>query len=732
MGATPEQIKNLKAMRAKLSKAEKLAGIGAKRTSDSAWHAAQNRAGRDIKTLCEWTPADPARREACRYDLRRYLLTYHAEAFPAPFSDIHLALIHDAETAILKGGLHCRAFFRGAGKTTVFARALIWAIAYGHRKFAVIVGATDDLACVLMDKHIRREICENETLRADFPELCMPFVALEGHGRKCIGQIFDGERTLIEWAIDRLVCAEIPASIAAGSAGSVILVKPITGAMKGMTSKLRYNGKIIRPDILLLDDIQTRESAGSPVSTKKRIQTVQGDALGLAGHDRKIAAVQAVTPIYDGDLACQFLDRTRMPEWRGVTTSMVLKMPERDDLWDQYREILHESLRNDGDPQAATQFYLANREKCVADGGHGMDYGAVLAWPERIPEEYVSALQFAMELKIRDPECFAGEYQCCPLTTDLAPGLMLSRDDISRKVNQLKRGIVADETEFLTAFLNVNDAYLFYAVCGWRKDFTGHCIEYAAWPPQTKKYHTKADANPTLSAYLAAQDKGLAGSPMKTILAAALDLCIAELLERTWQDTDGHVFRIEQLLVDTRYDSDVVRAAIARLKQPAEKLPRVMPSMGVGYGAKSKPMASLPKKPGDIVGCHWRAPHPDPGKLRHVMIDTNYWKTTLHQQMGVPLGQAGCFAVYGDKRTDHGMWADHLTAELPHFISNETKGELRSVIEWTPKPNRENESLDCAVGCFIAASIKGAELRGAVDAGKERGRKRFNMSSYNQ
>jgi len=701
-------------------------GESRKRTSDAqlAYHKAKSKSDRDIKDICSWQPVDAERREACRYDLKLFLLTYFPDAFPAPFSEIHLALIQDAETAILKGGLHCRAFYRGAGKTTIFARALIWAIAYGHRKFAVIVGATDGLAAVLMDKHIRRELTENELLRGDFPELCMPFVALEGHGRKCIGQIFDGERTLIEWGIDRLVCAEIPASIAAGSAGSVITVRSITGAMKGMTSKLRYNGQIIRPDILLLDDIQTRESAGSPVSTKKRIQTVQGDALGLAGHDRKIAAVQAVTPIYDGDLACQFLDRSRMPEWRGVTTSMVLKMPEREDLWDEYRAILHESLRNDGDPDAAKTFYLEHRAE--------MDLGAIMAWPERIPEGYVSALQYAMELKIRDPEAFAAEYQCQPLTTDLAPGLMLSRDDIGRKVNHLKRGVVADETAFLTAFLDVNDAYLFYAVCGWRKDFTGNCLEYAAWPPQTKRYHTKSDANPTLSAYLAARDKGLAGSPMKTILAAALDLCVPELLERTWQDSDGHVYRIEQLLIDTRYDADVVRAAIARLKQPPEKLPRVMPSMGVGYGAKSKPMASLPKKPGDIVGCHWRAPQPDAGKLRHVFIDTTYWKTTLHQQLGAPLGQAGCFAAYGDKRTDHGMWADHLTAELPHFISNETKGELRSVIEWTPKPNRENESLDCAVGCFVAASIKGAELRGAVDADKGRGRRRFNLHSYNQ
>ena len=404
---------------------EKRPGAARTAAAQNAYHKAKSQDDRDIARKFNWEPADAQRREACRYNLRLFLETYFAGTFKHPFSRTHLRLIELAQEAVLHGGLHCQSFFRGGGKTSIFARALLWAIAYAHRKYAVIVGATDNLACVLMDKHVRRELCENELLQADFPELCNPFIALEGHGRKCIGQTFEGVRTLIEWSIDKLVCAEIPPAVKSGVAGSVIEIHSITGAMKGMTSKLRYNGTIIRPDILLLDDIQTRESAGSPISTKKRIQTVQGDALGLAGHDRTIAAVQAVTPIYENDLACQFLDRQKMPEWRGITTSMVIALPEREDLWDEYRSILHEALRTDGDPQAATQFYLAKREE--------MDRGALMAWPERIPEGYVSALQYAMDLKIRDPEAFAAEYQSRPLGIQATAGLMLPRDDIAER-----------------------------------------------------------------------------------------------------------------------------------------------------------------------------------------------------------------------------------------------------------------------------------------------------------
>jgi hypothetical protein len=688
-----------------------------KKTSaaQNAYHQAKSRDERDIATKFKWGPADPERREACRLDLRLFLETYFPGTFRHPFSPTHLKLIELTQKAILNGGLHCCSFFRGGGKTSVLARAVLWAIAYGHRRYAVIVGATEELAGKLMTKHIRSELTKKELLAADFPELCSPFQALEGHGRKCAGQVFNGEATGIQWSNSELKVAAFKWSIERGNAGSVMLVKSITGAMKGQTdtAPILVPGdpeptvliETIRPDILLLDDIQTRESANSPVSTKKRVQTVQGDALGLAGHDRKIAAIQAVTKICENDLACQFLDRDRMPEWRGETTRMVITMPEKEELWDEYRAILHDAMRTDGDENAAARFYVERREE--------MDRGAVMAWPERIPEGYVSALQYAMELKFRDPEAFAAEYQNDPLSSQLSAGLMLPRDEIARKVNGLKRGMVPQETEWLTCFLDVNDAYLYYAVCAWQKDFTGACLEYGAWPEQNKRYHTKADANPTLAAYLAKQEKALAGSPIKTLLAAGLDESVPWLLGLTWKDDQNQVYAIKRLLIDTRYEKDVVSGAIERLKQKAEKTPIVMPSMGVGYGAKQKPMAEIAKKAGDLTGCHWRAAQPDAGKHRTVTIDTNYWKTTLHEQLAVPLGVSGCFSVYGTPRADHSMFADHLTAELGHRVTNETKGEERRVVEWTLKPNRENETLDAVVGCFVGASMLGSELTGA-------------------
>ena len=126
---------------------------------------------------------------------------------------------------------------------------------------------------------------------------------------------------------------------------------------------------------MLLDDVQTRRSAKSLTATEDRVQTIDGDVLGLAGHETAITAVMAVTPIYDGDLACIYLSREQKPEWRGQTAPMVYQMPDAlDTLWDQYRQIADDARKNDGDPNAATAFYLAKREE--------MDAGAIVAWPD--------------------------------------------------------------------------------------------------------------------------------------------------------------------------------------------------------------------------------------------------------------------------------------------------------------------------------------------------------------
>ena len=96
--------------------------------------------------------------------------------------------------------------------------------------------------------------------------------------------------------------------------------------------------------------------------------------------------------------------------------------------------------------------------------------------------------------------------------------------------------------------------------------------------------------------------------------------------------------------------------------------------------------------------------------MREVQIDTNHFKSHIHRQFFVDRLLPGSLTFYGDRRTDHGLIADHLTAELPKEVEN--KSDDRKCVEWTQQPGHENEALDCLVGCAAGAAMLGAELTG--------------------
>jgi hypothetical protein len=81
------------------------------------------------------------------------------------------------------------------------------------------------------------------------------------------------------WTNSEIVIATIPGS---NSSGGIIRVAGITGRIRGMKFK-RPDGKTIRPELVIIDDPQTDESAQSLVQCAKRERVLAGAILGLAG-----------------------------------------------------------------------------------------------------------------------------------------------------------------------------------------------------------------------------------------------------------------------------------------------------------------------------------------------------------------------------------------------------------------------------------------------------------------
>ena len=68
-----------------------------------------------------------------------------------------------------------------------------------------------------------------------------------------------------------------------------------------------------------------------------------------------------------------------------------------------------------------------------------MDRGSVVAWPERHNDDELSAIQHAMNLKLRDEAAFFAEYQNEPVV-ETEGEEMLSAEEIAAKTNGYARG----------------------------------------------------------------------------------------------------------------------------------------------------------------------------------------------------------------------------------------------------------------------------------------------------
>jgi hypothetical protein len=611
--------------------------------------------------------ADPERKAKAERDFRFFCEQYFPQTFTLEWSDDHLKVVAKIEQAVLEGGLFAMAMPRGSGKTTLCEIACLWAILIGAREFVCLIGADEDHAANMLDS-IKAELENNELLLADFPEVVYPIHCLEGIHQRAGGQLFRGKPTNIGWTAKEIV---LPTLAESKASGAIIRVAGITGRIRGMKHK-RVDGQSVRPSLVLIDDPQTDESARSPSQCETRERILAGAILGLAGPGKKIAGLMTLTVVRPDDMADRLLDREKHPQWQGERTRMVYSFPTNEALWAKYAELRAEGLRNDEGIARATAFYGDRRAE--------MDDGAVIAWPARFNHDELSAVQHAMNLKLQDEAAFWAEYQNEPLPEDEPDDDLLTADEIAGKTNGLKRGEIPLECPHLTMFIDVQGSVLFYLIAAWSDQFTGYVVDYGTEPDQKQPYFTLRDVRRTLAR--AAPRAGQEGA-----IYAGLERLTEAKLAREWRRDDGAMVRIDRCLIDANWgaSTDVVyqfcrQSAFAGV---------LLPSHGRYVGASSIPFSEYRRKRGDRVGHNWRIPNVA-GKraVRHVLYDTNFWKSFVHARLGVPLGDPGCLSLLGHKPEQH-----------------------RLVDEWKLRASGlDNHWLDCLVGAAVAASIQGASL----------------------
>ncbi|NLS96673.1 MAG: hypothetical protein GXX96_31440 [Planctomycetaceae bacterium] len=572
--------------------------------------------------------------------------------------------------------------------TVLCQTAVLWSALTGATPFVTLIAASAERAHDLLE-NIKTWLETNELLYEDWPEVVHPIRQLERITNRQKGQKHEGEPTRIEWASDKIVLPTIRGSKASGVVVS-------SSGMKGSDIRgqnhARPDGQVVRPQLVMVDDPQTTESAWSPSQSQRREAILAGDVLGMAGPGKKIAGLMACTVIRPGDMADNILDRQKHPEWQGERTKLVYSFPTNEKLWARYAEIRADSLRNDGDGSEATEFYRRNRT--------AMDAGAVIAWPERHNVDELSAIQHAMNLRLRDETAFFAEYQNEPVVA--AEGEeMLTAEEIAAKLDGYRRGEIPLGCNHLTMFVDVQGKALFWLIAAWEDSFSGHVVDYGTWPDQKRDYFTLRDMRATLG-------RATPGAGMEGAIYAGLERLCDERASRVYRREDGAEMKVDRVLVDANWgqSTDVVYQ-FCRQSSLAGIL---LPSHGKYVGASSVPFSEYKRRRGDRIGHHWRIPNTTGRRqVRHVLIDTNYWKTFVHARLAVAMGDPGSLSLFGRDENTHRLLAEHLTAEY----RVRTTARDRVVDEWKSRAHRpDNHWLDCLVGCAVAASIQGAVLFG--------------------
>lgn len=640
---------------------------------------------------------DPKRREQCRRDFGLFALTYFKAVFYLGFSDDHLRAIKKIEQAVLEGRLFAFAMPRGSGKTSLSLVAVIWAALYGQHRFICLIAATERRSRKLLEK-IYNALERNELLMADFPEVCWPIRKLERTPQRAAKQKCQGQYTSMLWTKNEIV---LPTMGGSDASGAIITVCGLTGGEVRGQVKDMPDGSMARPSLVLLDDPQTKASARSRTQTDERLELLSGDVLGMAGPDKNIAGMMPCTVIHPDDMADQILNPELHPDWHGERTKMVYHWPANEKLWEEYARLRANGLRGGDGGDRATQFYIKNRR--------AMDAGSEVAWAERFPPDAVSAIQHAMNLRLRDEPAFFAEYQNEPIDPNSSVEI-LSPAAIADKVNGYERLKVPSDCQIITMYQDVHDSLIWFAVVGWTPAFSGYVLDYGAYPDQGRRNFTMRQATRTMRR--AHPGKGREGAILMGLGQVSKDHLATDLVRE-----DGAAMRVNLCMVDSGYEADTVYTFVRMFASPA-----LLPSKGLYLGARSTPWEQRHPKTGEHQGHHWRiVPLVGKARGRLVLIDTNYWKSFLHKRLAVPMGEAGCLSLYGKRRSDgksasaslHQMLADHLTSETKVT----TEGHDRQVDEWRAGPSHpDNHLLDCLVGCAVGASMLGLSVVNPVTA----------------
>lgn len=612
---------------------------------------------------------NPSRRERCLADPELFLKTYFPQRYRRQFGSHHKKMIQAILDVTQQGSRQAIAAPRGCGKTELVKGLLVFLILAGMVRFPLPVAATSKLASKIYND-FRKKIATNDLLLEDFPEVCWPVRELQGAPQRAARQHIDGALTNIVWTGNDLRFPDVPGSAYGG----------IKMSYYGLDTAFRgANTEGDRPDFILIDDPETRESAKSLLQISDRSEILDQDIDGLAGEGEQLAIVVLTTLQNAYCLSAQLTDRTIRPAYNGMRFGLIVKWPTRMDLWESYVQIRKkDQTGGDRYGRTAVKFYLDQFEEMNAGAELLTDSYKPKTHPDGTQLVY-STLQEAWN-KIADTNmaAFKAEYQNDPEKEDEVQKITITATSVASKWSGIERGVAPDNCIATTLGVDIGKYDIHWVKTGYDNSGAGCVMDYGIC--QTQGLNTSSSGE-------------------------AIERAIIASLER-FADSDPMIINRPLLvLVDSGNWSDAIYEACRRLGSP------FFPSKGWADSVFRMPTQSTPKKQPFIEAYAVEEEFQRVWQWRY-NINTEYWKNSVHERFAldpwiektrVP-GSLSLFIPESQDFRRHLQFGRHIVSEGLEIVPVQDKVSKRI---WTVYDRNNNHWLDAMALAVSAAACVG-------------------------
>jgi hypothetical protein len=610
---------------------------------------------------------DPARREACLADPERFLRTYFAGNYRLGFGRDHRFMIESFVDCARSRRWQAVAAPRGRGKSEIVKGILVYIVLAGLVRFPLAVAATTDLASRLY-VDFKRKLAQNELLLADFPEVCFPVRALEGAPQRASKQHVDGKLTNIIWTGDYV---RLPTVENSPYGGVKMTYYGLDAAFRGAN----IDGD--RPDFVIIDDPETRESAKSLGQIADREAILEQDIVGLKSQESNIAIVVLTTCQNRYSLSYRLTDPKQKPAFNGRRFGMVATWPTNMEQWQTYIAMRHaDQAAGDPNGMSAVAYYLEHRSEMDAGAEMLSDHYVDVTLDDGTPVVHSALQQAFNQIGNTSMEAYFTEYQNDPPAEEAIETVGLTAARVQSRISQYPQRECSSATELRVIGIDLGKFNSHWVDTAWEGAAIGSVVDYGVM--ETHGLTAESDAK-------------------------AVELAILASLE-VWADEIVAPVNPLLVLIDSGTFTEAVYEFCRRRGRP------FFPAKGWADSRFHMPQQQDHKQPFLEAWAHFMPQD----RVWLYNVNTEWWKRWTHQRFLTATyddagnrndGSLALFDPLADRKR-HLSYAHHITAEEEQLVPVHGK-EMKRV--WFVK-NRNNHWLDATALACAGAGCCGVRL----------------------